>query len=132
MKLLVQCLGGWGRIQREVTVKEIHEHKGVFIAIHRPVDQYDIWIASDLTTGLLITSSISSKLVLAKAKKNIDKNEGKTLAYQFNGLKELYNSGPGVDFKLIERIERKCVARGTSSVKTITITGEFADELFVQ
>lgn len=132
MKMLVQCLDGWGRLQREVTVQELHSHNGIFIAIHRPVNQYDMWVASDLTTGLAITSSLSNKLALSKAKKKIDKHSEKMSAIQLNGLRKLYNSGPNVDFKLLERIERKCVARGTSSVREITITGEFMDELYFQ
>lgn len=132
MKMLIQVRGGFGRKQIEVTVQEIHTHNDVVIAIHRSPGQYDMWTASDLISGMAITSSISNKLVLAKAKKLIDKHAKKYKGHQMHSLSELFKSSPNVDFKLLERIERKCVARGFSSVETIEITGEFADELYVK
>lgn len=132
MKMLVQCKGGWGRIQQEVKVHELHTHQDFVIAIHRPVGQYDMWVVSDLLSGMAITSSISNELALAKAKKIIDKNIGKVKNHQLGSLKSLFKVDPGIDFKLLERIERKCVAKGFSSVETIEITGEFADELYIK
>ena len=132
MKMLIQARGGWGRIQEEVKVQELHTHNGIVIAVHLTPGRYDMWTASDLLTGMAITSSISNKLVLAKAKKLIDKHVGKYKGHQMHSLKKLYECGTSVDFKLLERIERKCVTRGLSSVKTFGITGEFADELYVR
>ena len=132
MKMLIQTRGGWGRLQQEVTVKELHTHNDIVIAIHRAPGCYDLWTASDLLSGMAITSSISNKLVLAKAKKLVDKHANKFRDHQMHSLSALFKSSPNVDFKLLERIERKCVDRGFSSVETIEITGEFADELYVK
>lgn len=132
MKMLIQVRGGWGRTQTEVQVQELNTTAVGVIAIHRTPGRYDMWTASDLLTGMAITSSISNKLVLAKAKKITEKNMGHYKKHQMHSLKKLYENTPIVDFKLLERIERKCVARGTSSVKTITIVDEFMDELYVQ
>lgn len=132
MKMLVQVRGGWSRTQVEVRVQELHTHDGIVIATHHAPGRYDMWTASDLLSGMAITSSISKDLLLTKAKKIIDKHAKKYKGHQVHSLSELYKSGPNYDFKLLERIERKCVSRGFSSVKTIEITGEFADELYVK
>lgn len=132
MKMLIQVSGGWGRTQAEVNVQELHTYNDAVIAIHRAPGQYDMWVASDLLSGMAITSSISKQLVLAKAKKLIDKHSKMFKSHQMHSLSQLFKSSSIVDFKLLERIERKCVARGFTSVETIEITGDLADVLYIK
>lgn len=127
--MLVQAEGGWGRTQREIQVKELHVFKDTVIAIHHPLNKFDSYVASDLLTGLKLTESTSSKLALIMAEKLIEKYEKQFKAKRIMGLKALFNSGPGCDFKLLERIERKCIARGLSSVKSFEIVSDDMGEI---
>lgn len=130
MKMLVQCQGVRGRVQEEVMVRELHEHKELLIATHHAPGRYDLWTVSDLTTGMAITSSISKKIALAKAKKLIDEHIKTYKARQTHSLVKIFNSSINGDFELLERIERKCVARGFSS--TVKIEGIYADEIYIK
>lgn len=119
MKMLLAYPGIFGPIQHEVFVQQLILHRGVYLAIHRPVARYDMWVVSDYLTGMMLSQSISKKYVIEKAKKLVSSvNKQKMQVSQNHGLKKLMSTFNGsIDFKLLERIERKCVKRGTTSVR---------------
>ena len=124
MKMLVAHPGILGPVQREVLVQQLILHNGVYLALHRPArlrEKYDMWIVSDYLTGMMLSQSISKNYAIEKAKKLVSSvNKQKMQVSQNHGLKKLMSTFNGsVDFKLLERIERKCIERGTTSVRVI-------------
>ncbi|WP_370048868.1 hypothetical protein [Lysinibacillus sp. RC79] len=124
MKMLVAHPGILGPIQHEVLVQQLILHNGVYLALHRPAGlrkKYDMWIVSDYLTGMMLSQSISKNYAIEKAKKLVSSISKQEMQVSQNrGLKKLMSTFNGsVDFKLLERIERKCIERGTTSLRVI-------------
>ncbi|MFC9538679.1 hypothetical protein ACFTQ7_02200 [Lysinibacillus sp. NPDC056959] len=124
MKMFVAHPGPFGPNQREVLLQQLILHNGAYLALHRPArlhEKYDMWIVSDYLTGMMLSQSISKNYAIEKAKKLVSSvNKQKMQVSQNHGLKKLMSSFNGsVDFKLLERIERKCAERGTTSVRVM-------------